>query len=82
MCDRQHQEPFAPSPACTCSEQRQTAVEARPQYEQTDEEREAESRQSLCRLQELICELLVRNQELRMSLLGSVPNKQSWEADQ
>ena len=72
MCDRQDRESRAPSPACTASAQRQTdAVEARPQYEEPGEEREEEWRQSLCRLQEWICELLIKNQELRMSLLDS-----------
>ena len=52
------------------------------QYEEPGQEREEDWRRSLHSLQECICELLIRNQELRMSLLDSATNHQSREADQ
>jgi len=83
MCDRQHRESHAPLPGYTASAQRQTdAVEARMQYEEPGQEREEDWRRSLQSLQECICELLIRNQELRMSLLDSATNHQSGETDQ
>jgi hypothetical protein len=83
MYDCQHRESHAPLHGCTASAQRQTvAVEPRMQYEAPGQEREEDWRRSLRSLQECICELLIRNQELRMSLLDSVTNKQSWKADQ
>ena len=83
MCDRRHRESHAPLPACTASTQRQTdAVESRMQYEEQGQEREEDWRRSLRSLQECICELLIRNQELRMSLLDLAPNCQSRKADQ
>jgi hypothetical protein len=51
------------------------------QYEEPGQEREEDWRRSLHRLQECICELLIRNQELRMSLLESATNYQSREPD-
>ena len=83
MCDRQHRESLAPPPNCTASARRQTdAVEPRTQYEEPGQEREEDWRRSLHRLQECICELLIRNQELRMLLLDSATNGQSRVADQ
>lgn len=83
MCDRQDRESHAQPPACTASAKRQTdGFESRSQYEQPGKEREEEWGQSLRSLQEWICELLIRNQELRMSLLDSATNYQSPEADQ
>jgi hypothetical protein len=83
MCDRQHRESHAPLPGYTASAQRQTdAVEARMQYEEPGQEREEDWRRSLHSLQECICELLIRNQELRMPLLDSATNHQSGETDQ
>ena len=83
MCNRQHRESLVPSPACTISAQRQTdAVEPRMQYEEPSQEREEDWRRRLHSLQECICELLIRNQELRMMLQDSATNYQSWEADQ
>ena len=83
MCDRRHRESHAPLPACTTSTQRQTdAAEPGMQYDEPSEEREEDWRRSLHSLQECICELLIRNQELRMSLLDSVTNKQFSETDQ
>lgn len=64
--------------ACTTFPQRQTeAVEAASRYEQSGQEREEEWRQNLRTLQELICELLIQNQELRMLLPGSATNHPS-----
>jgi hypothetical protein len=68
MCDCQHRESLAPSPACTATAQRQT------------KESEEQRGLSLCSLQEWICDLLIRNQELRMSLLNSATNRPG-EAD-
>jgi hypothetical protein len=83
MCDRQHRESRAPLPGCTASTQNQTdAVEAKMQYEEPGQEREEDLRRSLHCLQEWVCELLTRNQELRMSLLASASNHQPGEADQ
>jgi hypothetical protein len=83
MCDRQHRESLAPSPACTASEQCQTeAAEARPQSGRPGEEREKTSYQNLNSLQEWICVLLIKNQELRMSLMDSATNHKSAETDQ
>jgi hypothetical protein len=83
MCDRQQRESHAPFPGCTASAQRQTdAVEPRMQYEGPGQEREEDWRRSLHSLQECICELLIRNQELRMLLLDSATNGQSRVADQ
>ena len=83
MCDRQHRESLAPPPNCTASAQRQTDfVEPRMQYEEPGQEREEDRRRRLHSLQECICELLIRNQELRMLLLDSVTNGQIPVADQ
>ena len=83
MCIPQHLESLVPSPACTISAQRQTdASEPGMQYEEPGQEPEEDWRRSLRSLRECICELLIRNQELRMSLLDSVANKQSREVDE
>jgi hypothetical protein len=83
MCDRQHRESHAPLTECTASAQRQTdAVEPRMRFEGPDQEREEDWRRSLHSLQECICELLIRNQELRMSLLDSTTNRKSAKTDQ
>lgn len=83
MCNRQHRESHSPLFGCTASAQRQTvAVEPRMQYEGPGQEREEDWRRSLHSLQECICELLIRNQELRMLLLDSATNCRSREADQ
>ena len=83
MRDRNHRESLAPSPASTASAQRQTnAVESKPRYKRTCEEQEEESSQSLQNLQECICELLIKNQELRMSLQHTATNHRPGEADQ
>ena len=82
MCDRQHRESHAPLTECTASAQRQTdAVEPRMRFEGPDQEREEDWRRSLHSLQECICELLIRNQELRMSLLDSAHDRKSAETD-
>jgi hypothetical protein len=83
MFDRQYQESFGPSPACTAWSHRRTdAVEARPEFEQLDEERERSSRQSLRSLQQRICELLIENQQLRMSLLDLATNRNAVDVEQ
>ena len=83
MCDRQHRESHAPLPGCTASAQPQSdAVETRMQYEEPGQEREKDLRRSLHSLQEFVCELLIQNQELRMSLLASASNHGSGEACQ
>ena len=64
---------------------RHSARPMRPSRERNQEpgqEREEDWRRSLHSLQECICELLIRNQELRMLLLDSATNHQSVEADQ
>jgi hypothetical protein len=83
MCDRQHRESHAPLPSCTASAQPQSdAVETRMQYEEPGQEREEDLRRSLHSLQEFVCELLIQNQELRMSLLASTGNHHFGEAGQ
>jgi hypothetical protein len=78
MCDRQYREA-----TCTTSAQRQTdAVDQRMHFEGQCQEREEDWRRTLHSLQECICELLIRNQELRMSLLDSATNRKSAETDQ
>ncbi len=83
MCDRQHRESHSPLLGCTASAQHQTdAVEPRMQYEELGQEREEDLRRNLRCLQECICELLIQNQELRMSLLHSATNHKPAETDQ
>jgi len=83
MCDHQHRESLAPSLGCTASPQRQTnAVGAKLQYEQPGEQWEEMGRLSLHSLQRWICELLIKNQELRMLLPDSATDHQSREASQ
>jgi hypothetical protein len=83
MCAPEHLKSLAPSSACIASAQHQTdAAGPRMQYEDLGQEREEEWRRSLHSLQKCICELLIRNQELRMSLLDSATKHQSREADQ
>ena len=78
----EHLKSLATSSACTASAQRQTdAADPRMQYEDLGQEREQDSRRSLHSLQECIFELLIRNQELRMSLLESAHNRKSAETD-
>jgi hypothetical protein len=78
----EHLRSLAPSSACTASAQRQTYVaEPRIQYEDLGQEREEDSCRGLHSLQECIFELLIRNQELRMSLLDSAHNRKSAETD-
>jgi hypothetical protein len=83
MYDRQQRESLAPSVAHAASAQRPTdAVEAGPQQKAPDEEREEQWGQRLRGLQEWICELLIQNQELRMSLQDLATNHQFRETDQ
>jgi hypothetical protein len=78
----EHLKSLAPSSACAASAQRQTdAAEPRMQYEDLGQEREEDWPRNLHSLQEWICELLIRNQELRMSLLDSAHNRKSAETD-
>jgi hypothetical protein len=83
MCDRQHRESHTPFPDRTVwTRGKKDAVETGMQYEEPGQEREEYWRRSLHSLQECICELLIRNQELRMSLLDSATNHHSREAEQ
>ena len=50
--------------------------------EEPGQEREEDWHRILHSLQKCICELLIKNQELRMSLLNSATRHQSGEADQ
>jgi hypothetical protein len=82
MCDSQHRESHGALPGCTASARSQIdAVTPRMQYEEPGQEREEDWRRSLRSLQECVCELLIRNQELRMSLLDPATNCQPREAD-
>lgn len=82
MCDRQNRESHTSLLDLIPLTRRQTdAVKARMQYEEPEEEREEDLRRSLHSLQECVCELLIQNQELRMSLLDT-SNLRSGEADQ
>ena len=83
MCYRQHRESEAQPSACTAPAKCQTVgFEARSQYDRPSDEQKEQAGQSLRGLRELICELLIRNQELRMLLLDSATNCRSREADQ
>ena len=83
MCDRQHRESHAPFPGRTdWTKGKHDAVDAGMQYEEPGQEREENWQRSLRSLQEYICELLIRNQELRMLLLDSANNRKSGETDQ
>jgi len=82
MCDCQNHESHAHLPRCTPSAPRQPDADmARMQHDEPVQEREEDLRRSLDSLQEYICDLLIQNQELRMSLLASASNYQPWEAD-
>ena len=83
MRDHRQRQSLAPPQACAISTQRQTdAGESRIRCEEPGQEREEDWRRSLHSLQKCICELLIKNQELRMSLLNSATKHQSGEADQ
>ena len=83
MRDHRQRQSLAPPQACAISTQRQTdAGESRIRCEEPGQEREEDWRRSLHSLQECICELLIRNQELRMSLLDSATNRKSAKTDQ
>ncbi len=83
MYERQHQESHASLPLCTASAQHQIdAVEPRMQYEGQVQELEEDWRRSLHSLQECICELLIQNQQLRITLQDSETNHKSAEPDQ
>lgn len=83
MCDCQHRESHDQPSDCTDPAKRHAdGCGAGLQYEQLGEEREELAAQCVRTLQEWICELLIRNQELRMSLLDLTTNRQSREIDQ
>lgn len=83
MCYRSDRESNAEPAACASRALHETdSAEATFLYEQPDEGREELWRQSVRSLQEWVCELLIRNQELRMSLRESATNHQSWEDDE
>jgi hypothetical protein len=81
MSDRQHQEPFADSLPGIDSPLRPltVAVNAESQNDLPSQEREEEWQRLVLSLQEWIAELLIRNQQLRMSLLASATNPQAIE---
>jgi hypothetical protein len=82
MCDSQRQKSHGPLPGCAVSAPTQIdPVEPRTQYEEPGQQREEDWRRRLRNLQECICGLLIRNQELRMALLESATNHQCAEAD-
>ena len=76
--DRPHQNSFGPSLADTDSPAQPltVAVDSGLQNDPPGQGREEEWQQRLRRLQELVAELLIRNQQLRMSLLDSATNHQ------
>lgn len=81
MRDRVHPESLVTSPTRTSSAERQDdSFETRSRYEQACREQEKHWSRNLQSLQECICELLIKNQELRMSLLQSAAN-QAEKAD-
>jgi hypothetical protein len=79
--DHKSQESFTPSPASAVSPMHRltAAFDPEPRDDQPDHEREEAWEQRLRSLQEWICELLIKNQQLRMSLLASSSNRQSME---
>lgn len=82
MCDRPHRETLVPLRAFSAAAQsRKDAAQTTFRYDQLGQEREEDWRRSLDSLQEFVCELLIQNQELRMSLLASASTKPG-EADQ
>jgi len=82
MCDRQTRESHTSLLDLIPLARRETdAVKTRMQYEEPEEEREEDLRRSLHGLQKCVCELLIQNQELRMSLLAT-SNLDSGKADQ
>jgi hypothetical protein len=82
MCDRQQRESNDTFPGRISSAQPQTdGGEETMRFEGHGQEREEYWGRTLHRLQECICELLIRNQELRMSLLDSTPARKSAETD-
>ena len=82
--ERQRQESFAPSLADTVSPMQHLtgAVDSGLQNDPSGQGREEEWQQCLGRLQELVVELLIRNQQLRMSLLDSATNSHSMDANE
>ena len=81
MCDGQHRESHVQLPCCTPSAPRHLDADmARMQHDEPGQEREEDLRRRLNSLQEFVCELLIQNQELRMSLLVSAATLQSGEA--
>ena len=83
MCDRQHRDSHIPLHGCAASAFRQTDTDAlRMQSEEPCEEQEEGWRHRVHNLQECICDLLIRNQELRMSLLELASKCKSAETGQ
>jgi hypothetical protein len=82
MRDRYHLESSAvPSHSYSPSAQRD-ADKPRPRNELWVEEQQKEWLPSMRNLQEWICELLIENQQLRMSLRNSTTSHQYMEADE
>ena len=83
MCDHQHRHSHIPLHGYAASACRQTDADAlRMQSEEPCEEQEEDWRHRLHNLQDCICDLLIRNQELRMSLLDLASKHKSSETDQ
>lgn len=82
MCNRPSRELFDPSPAGIVSAQSMNgAFDAVLQHERQGQVQE-EWQQRLCSLQQRICELLIENEQLRMSVLDSATSHQSREANE
>ena len=78
MATQQRHEPFFQVPAGVFAPmQRLTgALVTGPTYEPPDQEREEDGQDLVNRLQQWICELLIKNQQLRMSLQSATALKQ------
>lgn len=83
MCDCRLTEPHTSSFARVPSVQRLVdQVEVRPQNSEPDDEAEEKWQQTVHGLQEWVCDLLIRNQELRMLLQTSAKEHGPEETDQ
>jgi hypothetical protein len=83
MRDRQHQESFAASPSNNDPSVRPLTgpFDGELERDKPGREREEEWQQRLCSLQEWICHLLIRNQQLRMALDSEI-GRRSRETNQ
>ena len=78
MSDSQRQPPFVPHSAVVdaAAQPLKGVFDSELQFEPPDWEQEEEWRQRLRSLQECICELLIKNQQLRMMSLNSIRDSQ------